>query len=108
MHEIVETDMFIRAARLTGVSDNERMAIIDRIAAAPDAGDLIQGTGGARKVRVAARGKGKSGGYRVIHYFGGGNIPVYLLTIYGKGDRADLSADMRKAIAALIEQVKRD
>jgi hypothetical protein len=108
MHEVVETEMFLRAAKLAGISDDERSSIVDMIAAAPEAGDIIRGTGGARKVRVAAPGRGKSGGYRVIHYFGGGDIPVYLFTVYGKGDRADLSADMRDAIASVIEAIKKE
>lgn len=108
MQTVVETEMFIRAAKLTGVSDDEREAIVTWIAANPLAGDIIQGAGGVRKVRLPARGKGKSGSYRVITFFGGSDMPVFLLTIYAKGDRTDLSADMRKAVSTVAEAIKQE
>ena len=77
MHVVVETPQF----RSAGLSDQQRIAIIDQVAATPMAGDLIQGTGGARKVRFAGRGKGKSGGYRVITLYGGRQVPVFLLAL---------------------------
>jgi hypothetical protein len=60
-----------------------------------------QGTGGARKVRFAGRGKGKSGGYRVITFYSGGDLPVFLLTVFAKGERANLSKAERNALAQL-------
>jgi hypothetical protein len=56
----------------------------------PEAGDVIQGSGGCRKVRVAGRGKGKSGGYRVITFYSNPAIPIFLLTVFSKGRKADL------------------
>ncbi|RIK91874.1 MAG: addiction module toxin RelE [Proteobacteria bacterium] len=108
MHVIVETEMFLRAAKLTGVSDEEREGIVSWLAANPTAGDVIQGTGGVRKARIAAKGKGKSGGYRVITFFGGNDMPLFLLTIYAKGDRADLSPEMRKAVTSVAEIIKQE
>jgi hypothetical protein len=61
------------------------------MAANPDAGDVMPGTGGARKVRFAGRGKGKSGGYRVITFYGADDIPVFLLDVYSKDAQANLS-----------------
>lgn len=61
-------------------------------------GDLMAGTGGARKFRWAGRGKGKSGGYRIITYFGGDDIPVFLLTVFSKGEKANLSKADRNAL----------
>jgi hypothetical protein len=55
----------------------EREAVVMLLAANPSAGVEIPGTGGARKIRVAGRGKGKSGGYRVISFYSGGNIPCF-------------------------------
>ena len=66
MHTIVETPEYLRDARTAGLTDSERQAVVSYIASHPEAGDVIPGTGGARKVRFAGRGKGKSGGYRVI------------------------------------------
>ena len=66
VHVVVETAPFIAAARAAGLSGTEVDRIVEHLARHPDAGDPIQGTGGARKLRFAGRGKGKSGGDRVI------------------------------------------
>ena len=71
----------------------------------PLAGTLIAGTGGARKLRHAGRGKGKSGGYRTIHYFGGEDVPVFLLSVYGKGTKADLSQAERNELARTLPRL---
>jgi hypothetical protein len=52
-------------------------------------------TGGCRKVRIAKDGEGKSGGYRVITWFGAGDIPVFLLSVFAKGQKANLSKKER-------------
>ena len=52
---------------------------------------MMSGTGGARKVRIAGRGKGKSGGYRVVTYYATEDVPVLLLALIDKGERANLS-----------------
>jgi hypothetical protein len=62
MHTVIETPEYLRDARAAGLTDSERLVIVDYIARHPDTGDIIPGTGGARKVRFAGRGKGKSGG----------------------------------------------
>ena len=72
----------------------------------PLAGDEIVGTGGVRKVRFAAKGKGKSGGVRVIHYFYDRNVPIYALLIYAKSERADLTAQQRRSVAAFAAAIK--
>lgn len=68
MHGVVLTPTFERDAKDAGLSDDDVMEIASTIAVDPMAGDLMAGTGGARKVRHRGRGKGKSGGYRTIHY----------------------------------------
>ena len=103
MHVVVETAPFIAAAKAAGLSGGEVERIIDHLASRPHAGDLIQGTGGARKVRFAGRGKGKSGGYRVITFYSGGDLPVFLLTVFAKGERSDLSKAERNALAQLTK-----
>jgi hypothetical protein len=65
---------------------------------------LIPGSGGCRKVRVAGRGKGKSGGYRLITYYGGGEIPVFLPTVYSKGDLVNLSDAQVNAMKHFIKK----
>jgi hypothetical protein len=78
------------------------MEIVTAIAAAPQGGDLIVGTGGARKMRHAGRGHGKSGGYRTIHYFGGEDVPLFLLGLIDKGQRADLSQAERNELSTIL------
>ena len=69
------------------------------------------GTGGARKLRWAAKGRGKSGGVRVITFFGGPDVPVFLLTVFGKGERVNLSKaernDLRKMLRRLAEEYRK-
>jgi hypothetical protein len=73
------------------MTDEERQVAVDLLAANPDAGEIIPGTGGCRKVRVAKEGGGKSGGYRVISYYTTLAQPVFLLTVISKGKQANLT-----------------
>ena len=88
------------------MSEEERETLVAIVAKTPTAGDLMQGTGGCRKLRFKKPGTGKSGGYRVITYFGGSNIPVFLLTVFGKNQRANLNQAERNALAKLTGQLK--
>ena len=78
---------------------DERHELIDYLAHNPCAGDLIEGTGGIRKLRYAAKGKGKSGGVRVIYYMFDDAHPLFALLIYGKNEQADLSPVQHRAVA---------
>jgi hypothetical protein len=64
----------------------ERQDIIRHLADHPKSGDLMEGTGGVRKLRWGRGGQGKSGGVRVIYYFHKKAMPMYLLTLFAKGD----------------------
>lgn len=101
MHTVIETASYLAAADDAGMSDAERRAAVDMIAADPRCGDVMVGTGGCRKVRLAGRGKGKSGGYRLITYFAAENCPAFLLTVFSKGERANLSKVERNALGKL-------
>jgi hypothetical protein len=90
-HAVAELPQFIRDARAAGLSEDQRIAIIDAVAANPLQGDEIRGSGGVRKVRFAGRGKGKSGGYRVVTAYFGPHVPVYLIALLSKGDRSNFS-----------------
>jgi len=87
---VVEFKLFSRIAE-GRLSEAARKALTDLLAVEPDAGDLIPGGGGARKLRWAASGHGKSGGARIITYWHCDGCPVYLITMYLKADRSDLS-----------------
>jgi len=110
VHVVVETSEFLRRAKECGVSDAERAEIVDCIAANPMAGDEISGTGGARKVRFARRGQGKSGGYRVITFYSGVDIPVFFITMFAKNEKSNISQAeknaMRKGLKALAEHYR--
>lgn len=98
----METPAFLSDARSLGLSDRERLAIVTWIAANPSAGKLIEGTGGARKLRFAGRRKGKSGGYRVITFFTGADIPVFLLNIFAKNEKSDLTPKERHVLKSIL------
>ena len=102
MQTVVETPAFLSDARSLGLPDAERLAIVTWIAANPAAGDTIEGTGGARKVRFAGRGKGKSGGYRIITFFTGTDIPVFLLNIFANNEKTDLTPQERRVLKAVL------
>lgn len=101
MQTVIETESYLRAAKDAGMSAEEMTSAVDLVAADPEAGDVMQGTGGVRKARLAGHGKGKSGGYRIVWYFGGGDIPVFLLTVFGKGEKANLTQGERNALRSL-------
>lgn len=101
MHAVLSLPTFTRQAQREGLDENEVLAIEAFLAANPQAGDVIRGTGGLRKVRFPGRGKGKSGGYRTVHFYAGDDVPVFLLGIYGKGRKADLTPAERKEAARL-------
>ena len=105
MQTVVETPTFMRRANKL-LSEDEHAALIACLAFHPMAGDEIVGTGGVRKLRFGAKGKGKSGGVRVIYYFYDREMPIYALLIYGKNERADLTADERKSVAAFAAAIK--
>ena len=106
MQTVIETESYLRAAKDAGMAEDERAAAVDLIATDPEGGDVMQGPGGVRKARLAGRGKGKSGGYRVVWYFGGGDIPVFLLTVFGKGEKANLTQGERNALRSLTATLR--
>ncbi|WP_230769548.1 type II toxin-antitoxin system RelE/ParE family toxin [Sphingomonas sp. Leaf4] len=105
MQTVIETNAYIAAAKDAGMSADEMTAVVDTIAQNPEAGDIMPGCGGARKLRVAKPGKGKSGGYRVIFYFAGEGFPAFLLTVFGKNEKANLSKADRNALAGLTKRL---
>ena len=105
MQTVIETIAYVAAAKDAGMSDDEMTAVVNTIATNPEAGEVMPGCGGARKLRVAKPGKGKSGGYRVITYFAGADRPVFLLTVFGKNEKANLSKADRNALAGLTKRL---
>ena len=88
LQTVVELPEFLRRAKPI-MSDEERATLVDYIAANPEAGVSLGG--GLRKVRIAREGGGRSGGYRIIHVFGGAAVPIFLLTVFAKNEKDNLS-----------------
>ena len=111
MHSVVETPDFLADAKVAGMGQDEREAVVTFVASNPQAGDVMVGTGGARKLRFRRPGTGKSGGYRVIFFYGGGDVPLFLLNVFAKGDRANLSMaernELRSVLGDLAESYRR-
>jgi hypothetical protein len=102
---VAETPEYLRcAARL--LSAVERAEIVTYLAARPKAGALMQGTGGVRKLRWARGGRGKSGGVRLIYYYHSDAMPLYLLTVFGKNEKANLSKSGRNELSSLVAALK--
>ncbi len=76
------------------------------VAKNPECGDLIQGTGGLRKVRLGIRGRGKSGGARIIYFYFGLSYPVFLLSVFAKNEKVDLDAKERKQLVKAALAIK--
>lgn len=102
MITVAEVPEYIREAeKLLSVS--ERQDIVNYLSAHPKSGDLIEGTGGVRKLRWGRGGRGKSGGVRVIYYYHSEVMPLYLLAMFAKSEQANLSKADRNGMAKLVD-----
>ncbi|MCF2947172.1 type II toxin-antitoxin system RelE/ParE family toxin [Paraglaciecola aquimarina] len=90
-----------RADSLLG--ESERKGVIDYLSEHPKAGNVMEGTGGIRKLRWRKGNKGKSGGVRIIYYYHDDRIPLYLLTMFGKNEQANLTKADRNSLSKLIK-----
>ena len=96
----IETPVFTRQVREL-LSDEAYAAFQWHLAVNPGAGEVIQGTGGLRKVRWSAPGSGKRGGVRVIYFHVAAEAQVRLLLIYRKGVKDDLTAAEKRTVRRL-------
>ena len=102
---VVETPAYLTAAK--GVlSDAERVEVVTMVAENPEAGVPLGG--GIRKMRIARPGRGKRGGARVVFLFSGEDMPVFLLTVFAKNEKTDLSARERTSLIAAAQQMVED
>lgn len=107
MIAVVETEEFLDDVR--GVlSAEEHDDLILYVALNPEAGTVIPEMGGLRKLRWAAKGKGKRGGSRVIYYFHGIDVPLFLMAIFTKSTQTDLSARQRTALVRQLRALTSD
>jgi hypothetical protein len=102
MITIAEVPEYIRLAEKLLTVD-ERRDVVSYLASHPKAGDLIEGTGGIRKLRWGRGGRGKSGGVRLIYYYHSEMMPLYLITLFAKNERANLTKAERNQLATLVD-----
>ena len=100
LQTIVELPEFLRRAKAI-MTDDERAALVNFIAANPGAGVALGG--GLRKVRIPREGGGKSGGYRTFHVFGGADMPIFLVTVFAKNEKDNLTKAEQAAAVALAK-----
>ena len=107
MLTFIETTTFTRL--ITGLVDDDDYADFQQeLADHPEKAGPMSGCGGARKIRMAIPGKGKSGGARVCYLYLKQNDVIYLLYVFTKGDADNLSADSKKALRILAQQIKNE
>jgi hypothetical protein len=94
-----------RAGELLSLAEQD--AVVDLVAYEPTCGDVIPGTGGLRKVRIGRGGSGKRGGARIVYYFHDPDMPIYLLALYAKNEKGDLSAGEKKEFSELVKEIIR-
>ena len=90
------------------LTDDEYRRLQWFLAERPNAGAVISGTGGIRKVRWSMAGRGKRGGVRVIYYWRTANNRIYLLTLYGKNVKDDLTPAERRVWKRVVEEIEND
>jgi hypothetical protein len=104
MQTVVETLGYLKVAESI-FSEAERERIVVMVAANPECGEVIQGTGGFRKVRVARSGMGKRGGARVIYILRGEGFPVFLVAAYAKNEKENLTKQERNQLARHADEI---
>lgn len=104
MITVAETEPFQRkVGRL--LSEDEKAELIGYLSVFPHAGTLLQGTGGVRKLRWARNDRGKSGGVRVIYYYHNEDMPLYLLALFGKNEKANISMEEKKILSKAAKEL---
>ena len=98
LQTVVELPEFVRRAKAI-MSDDDRTALILEVAANPEAGVSLGG--GLRKLRIAREHGGRSGGFRTVYVFGGRTIPIFLLTVFAKNEKSNLSQSEQAAAVRL-------
>jgi hypothetical protein len=104
MHTIVELPEFLKRARKL-LTESERKSVLAFLAMHPKSGVIIKGTGGIRKLRWAFGHKGKSGGVRIVYFFKGCTMPLFLLTVFAKSDQENISKSDRNELKRLVERL---
>ena len=102
LQTVVELESFLKRAKVI-MSDDERIGIVTFLAANPEAGVLLGG--GLRKVRIARDGGGESGGFRILYVLGGVRMPLFVLTVFAKNEKDNLTKAEQAAAVALSKEL---
>lgn len=97
----IETPVFTNQVKAI-LSEDEYRELQIYLASNPSAGDVVQGTGGLRKIRWGAKGKGKRGGARAIYFHKNSADQIYMLFLFSKNQSSDLTAAQKKDLSALV------
>lgn len=101
---VAETPAFTHTAKAL-LTEDERNDLVLFLAENPEAGDVVEQTGGVRKVRWARRGGGKSGGYRVIYYYYAASIPLFALMLYPKKSKDSLTMGEKNSLKKFVGEL---
>jgi len=107
MITVIEPEPFIKEAAKI-MTSSEKIKLIDVVARNPEAGSIIPRTGGVRKIRIARERQGKSGGFRVVYYYYDKNHPVILFTVFGKGEKSNISDAEKNELYKIVKQIKKE
>ena len=105
LHTVVETQGYIVDADDAGMDETDRAAVVDQVAKKPDGGDNLGA--GLYKVRVARPGMGKRGGWRVLVGYVSKKLPAYLLAVFAKNDKDNLSKKDIEALEGVMKDIKK-
>lgn len=106
--EFIYTQPFRKSWAAMGLGEEELAALEEILLSQPEIGDVIEGTGGARKMRIQLKGRGKRGGGRVIYLDVFEKENLYMLFVYPKNVQSDLTPEQKKVIAKLVESIKKE
>jgi hypothetical protein len=106
--KFIYTEPFRRCWKAMGLQDRDLLILEEALLKNPQIGDVMEGTGGARKMRIQLEGRGKSGGGRVIYLDVFEQENLYLLFAYPKNVQTDLTSDQKKAIRKMIEAIRKE
>lgn len=104
---VVELENFTKVASCL-LTDDEIAGLVTYLANHPDEGTVIPDTGGIRKLRWPAQGKSESSGTRIIYFFRDLNMPLYLLTAFGKGEAITLSKADKAELREVVDEIVHD
>ena len=106
--EFIYTEPFRRSWKAMGLDDDDAKKLEQLLLEDPQAGDVIEGTGGARKIRIQMENRGKSGGARVIYVDVFRKEKLYLLLAYPKSVQDDMTPEQKKMVKKLVDMIKKE